>query len=485
MSLEQWQPVIGLELHVQLATKSKIFSGAAIAYGAEPNRQACALDLGMPGTLPVLNGEAVRMAIMLGHAIGGRIADECVFARKNYFYPDLPKGYQISQYEQPIVAGGGIEIEGDDGKRRRIGMVRAHLEEDAGKSIHDLYRGMTAIDLNRAGTPLIEIVSEPELHSAAEAVALMRELYLLVVYLGICDGNLQEGSFRCDANVSVRPRGSSELGVRAEIKNMNSFRFVERAIDYEIHRQVHRLESGAQVIQETRLYDSARNETRSMRSKEEAEDYRYFPDPDLLPLGIERELSTRIRDALPELPAARRRRYRKELGLGSEEIEQLIAHPPLAAFFEAVVASAPGVRPKRCANWVLVELSGALHKLGLELDQSPISAPMLAGLVSRIGDGTISGKIAKAVFEGMLAGEGDADQIIAARGLRQISDSGAIREVVRGILADSPAQVEQYRGGEAKVLNYFVGQVMQATRGQANPGQVRSILSEELAQEED
>ncbi len=481
--MDHWQPVIGLELHVQLKTRSKIFSAAATAYGAEVNRQACALDLGMPGTLPVLNGEAVEMAIKLGHAIGGKIAPECVFARKNYFYPDLPKGYQISQFEQPIVAGGTVEIDGDDGAPRKIGIVRAHLEEDAGKSVHDLFRGRSGIDLNRAGTPLIEIVTEPELHTAREAVALMRELYTLVMYLDICDGNLAEGSFRCDANVSVRPRESTKLGTRAEIKNINSFRFVERAIDYEIHRQIHRLESGEQIVQETRLYDADKNETRSMRGKEEAEDYRYFPDPDLLPLRIDPAASERIRAGIPELPAGKRRRYRDELALSAEDVHQLVAHPRLAEFFEAVVAAAPGVEPKRCANWVVVELMGALHKRDLDIDSSPVSASMMAGLLARIADGTISGKLAKSVFEGMLSGEGDADQVIAARGLRQISDSDAIRDVIRGILADSEEQIAQYRNGEAKVLNYFVGQVMRATRGQANPGQVRKILTEELDNE--
>ncbi len=479
MSIDQWEAVIGLEIHVQLKTESKIFSGSSTAYGADPNRQASALDLGMPGTLPVLNGEAVRMAVAFGLAIGAQIAPSCVFARKNYFYPDLPKGYQISQYEDPIVAGGSLDIVTDSGARS-IRVTRAHLEEDAGKSIHDLFRGHSAIDLNRAGTPLLEVVSEPDMHTPAEAVAYMKAMHTLVRSLDICDGNLQEGSFRCDANVSVRPKGSSKLGTRAEIKNMNSFRFVERAIDHEIHRQVHRLESGQEVVQETRLYDSDKNETRSMRSKEEAEDYRYFPDPDLLPVTVDEVLIDEIRVQMPELPQARRARYENELKLGAEEALQLTDDPELVAYFEATLEAGGKLPPKRVANWILGELQGALNRADLAMEASPVSPTQLADLLGRVEDGTLSGKLGKQVFEALFAGEGEVDAIIEARGLRQISDSSAIEAVIDEVIASSPDQVAQYRGGEAKVFNYFVGQVMKATRGQANPGQVQKTLKEKL-----
>ncbi|MEM7704226.1 MAG: Asp-tRNA(Asn)/Glu-tRNA(Gln) amidotransferase subunit GatB [Pseudomonadota bacterium] len=479
MSIDQWEAVIGLEIHVQLKTESKIFSGSSIAYGADPNRQASAIDLGMPGTLPVLNAEAVRMAVAFGLSIGAEIAPSCVFARKNYFYPDLPKGYQISQYEAPIVAGGTLDIVADN-EARSIRVTRAHLEEDAGKSIHDLFRGHTAIDLNRAGTALLEVVSEPDMHTPAEAVAYMKAMHTLVRSLDLCDGNLQEGSFRCDANVSVRPKGSTTLGTRAEIKNMNSFRFVERAIDHEIHRQVHRLESGKAVVQETRLYDSDKNETRSMRSKEEAEDYRYFPDPDLLPVTVDELLIDEIRVQMPELPKARRARYESELKLGAEEALQLTDDPELVAYFEATLEAGTELPPKRVANWILGELQGALNRADLTMENAPVSPSQLAELLGRIEDGTLSGKLGKQVFEGLFAGEGEVDAIIEARGLRQISDSSAIEAVIDEVIASSPDQVAQYRGGEAKVFNYFVGQVMKATRGQANPGQVQKTLKEKL-----
>ncbi|MEM1092141.1 MAG: Asp-tRNA(Asn)/Glu-tRNA(Gln) amidotransferase subunit GatB [Pseudomonadota bacterium] len=479
MSFDQWEAVIGLEIHVQLKTESKIFSGSSIAYGADPNRQASAIDLGMPGTLPVLNAEAVRMAVAFGLAIGAEIAPSCVFARKNYFYPDLPKGYQISQYEAPIVAGGTLDIVADN-EARSIRVTRAHLEEDAGKSIHDLFRGHTAIDLNRAGTALLEVVSEPDMHTPAEAVAYMKAMHTLVRSLDICDGNLQEGSFRCDANVSVRPKGSTTLGTRAEIKNMNSFRFVERAIDHEIHRQVHRLESGKAVVQETRLYDSDKNETRSMRSKEEAEDYRYFPDPDLLPVTVDEVLIDEIRVQMPELPQARRARYEDELKLGADEALQLTDDPELVAYFEATLEAGTELPPRRVANWILGELQGALNRADLTMENAPVSPSQLAELLGRIEDGTLSGKLGKQVFEGLFAGEGEVDAIIEARGLRQISDSSAIEAVIDEVIASSPDQVAQYRGGEAKVFNYFVGQVMKATRGQANPGQVQKTLKEKL-----
>jgi aspartyl-tRNA(Asn)/glutamyl-tRNA(Gln) amidotransferase subunit B len=477
---QQWEPVIGLEIHIQLATKSKIFCGSSTAYGAAPNTQASALDLGMPGTLPVLNREVLNMAIRFGLAIGARIATRSVFARKNYFYPDLPKGYQITQFELPIVGRGELQIDLDDGSSKSVGITRAHLEEDAGKSVHEGLRGHTGVDLNRAGTPLLELVSEPEMFSAREAVAFMRKVHTLVRYLGICDGNMQEGSFRCDANVSVRPQGQRELGTRAELKNINSFRFVERAIDYEIHRQVHLLESGAKIVQETRLYDSDRNETRSMRSKEEAEDYRYFPDPDLLPVIIETSLLDEISASIPELPDARKQRFMQVLGLGQDDAVTLTTTPELADWFEQALAEAGG-QARVCANWVLVELTGALHKAALGLADSPVSPSDLAGLLKRLHDGTISGKIAKMVFDAMFNGEGSADAIIEARGLKQITDTSMIETVVDQVLASHPEQIEQYRSGDVKVFNFFVGQVMKETRGKANPSQLREMLQLKLS----
>ncbi len=474
-----WEPVIGLEIHTQLATKSKIFSGASTAYGAPPNTQACAVDLGLPGVLPVLNAAAVDMAIKFGLAIEARIAPVSVFARKNYFYPDLPKGYQISQYELPIVEHGRVVIELEDGEEKVIGVTRAHLEEDAGKSLHEDFHGMTGIDLNRAGTPLLEIVSEPDLRSAREAVAYMKKIHSLVRYLEISDGNMQEGSFRCDANVSVRPRGSKEFGTRTEIKNVNSFRFIERAINYEIERQIEILEAGGQVVQETRLYDAARNETRSMRSKEEAMDYRYFPDPDLLPLEVTAEHIERVRATLPELPDAKRHRFMEEYGLSAYDAGVLTASRELADYYEEVARLCG--EAKLAANWVMGELSGFLNKENRDITDSPVSAAMLAGMLKRILDETISGKIAKEVFEAMWNGEGDADTVIEKRGLKQITDTGAIEAIIDEVISANPRQVEQYRAGKEKLIGFFVGQVMKATGGKANPAQVNALLKKKLA----
>jgi len=474
-----WEPVIGLEIHAQLATRSKIFSGAPTAYGAPPNTQACAVDLGLPGVLPVLNREAVRMAVRFGLAIEARVSRRSVFARKNYFYPDLPKGYQISQYELPIVAAGHIEIALEDGETKRVGITRAHLEEDAGKSLHEDFHGMSGIDLNRAGTPLLEIVSEPELRSAKEAVAYMRKIHTLVRYLGISDGNMQEGSFRCDANVSVRRRGDLRLGTRAEVKNLNSFRFVERAICHEIERQIALLEAGGTVVLETRLYDPDRDETRPMREKEEANDYRYFPDPDLLPLVLSEDFIEAQRADLPELPDAKRQRFIAQYGLPAYDAAVLCASRELADFYEGAVAASGG-QAKPCANWVMVEVLGALNRDGKEIGQCPINPRMLGGLVRRITDGTISGKIAKEVFEAMWQGEGDADAVIEARGLKQISDDSAIAALIDEVLRDNPTQVAQYRQGKEQVLAFFVGQVMKKSRGKANPQRLNALLREKL-----
>ncbi len=474
----EWQPVIGLEIHLQLATRSKIFSGAATAYGAAPNTQACAIDLGMPGVLPVLNAEVVRMAVKLGLALEAEIAPRSVFARKNYFYPDLPKGYQISQYELPVVGAGHLYIDLEDGETKRVGITRAHLEEDAGKSMHEGFQAVTAVDLNRAGTPLVEVVSEPDLRSAREAVAYMKKLHALVRYLEICDGNMQEGSFRCDANVSVHRPGTA-FGTRAEIKNLNSFRFVEQAINHEIERQIDLLESGGTVVQETRLYDPDRRETRSMRVKEEANDYRYFPDPDLLPLEVDAALIEQMRATLPELPDIRRARFVEQYGLPGYDAGVLTASRESADYFEAVV-QAVGEDPKLCANWVMGELAGALNRQGLEIADSPIDPQQLAGLLARLRDGTISGRGAKDVFEGMWAGEGDADTVIEARGLKQVSDSGALEAMVDEVIAANPGQVEQYRAGKDKLFGFFVGQVMKASRGKANPQLVNDLIRRKL-----
>ncbi len=474
-----WEAVIGLEVHVQLATHSKIFSGAANHFGAEPNSQACLIDLGMPGVLPVLNEAAVRMAVLFGLGINAEINRRSIFARKNYFYPDLPKGYQISQYEIPIVGAGSLDIRVGNEAPRRIGVTRAHLEEDAGKSLHEDFHGMTGIDLNRAGTPLLEIVSEPELRSAAEAVAYLKVVHSLIRYLGISDGNMAEGSMRCDANVSIRPRGATELGTRTEIKNVNSFRFVEKAIEYEIERQVDVLESGGRITQETRLYDSDRNETRPMRSKEEANDYRYFPDPDLLPVVIDEAYITALRDTLPELPRQKQERFTSELGLSAYDAEVLSASRDLANFFEETAELAGDA--KLAANWVMGEVSAHLNRDELDITSTPVSAATLAGLLLRIRDNTISGKIAKSVFEKMWAGEGSADAIIEKEGLRQVTDSGAIEAMVDEVIAANPEQVEQYRSGKDKVFGFFVGQIMKASRGKANPAQVNELLRKKLA----
>jgi aspartyl-tRNA(Asn)/glutamyl-tRNA(Gln) amidotransferase subunit B len=480
--MDGWESVIGLEIHAQLATRSKIFSGASTAYGAAPNTQACAVDLGLPGVLPVLNREAVRMAIRFGVAIDAQIDHKSVFARKNYFYPDLPKGYQISQLEHPVVGKGSIAISPAEDEHMIIGITRAHLEEDAGKSIHDLFPEQTGIDLNRAGTPLLEIVSDPDMRSAKEAVAYARKIHSLVRYLEICDGNMQEGSFRCDANVSVRRLGDDKLGTRAEIKNINSFRFLERAINHEIERQVDLIEDGGKVVQETRLYDSERDETRSMRSKEEANDYRYFPDPDLLPVSISDADIAEIRAALPELPEQKKQRYIDELGLSDYNAELLTANRDTALYFEAAhtAADADAEFAATLANWILGDLAGALNKAGIDITESPIAPAALAQLVARIADNTISGKIAKQVFDAMWQGEGGADDIIEARGLRQITDSGAIETLIDAVIAANPEQVEQFRAGKEKVLGFFVGQVMQQSRGKANPGQVNTMLRDKL-----
>ncbi len=475
-----WEVVIGLEVHAQLRTRSKIFSGASTAYGAAPNTQACAVDLGLPGVLPVLNREAVRMAVSFGLAIGAQVASRSVFARKNYFYPDLPKGYQISQYELPIVGRGALQISLPDGAARTVGITRAHLEEDAGKSLHGEVHGGTGIDLNRAGTPLLEIVSEPDLRSAAEAVAYLRRIRTLVQYLEICDGNMQEGSLRCDANVSVRPTGQAALGTRTELKNLNSFRFLEKAIDYEITRQIDLIEAGGAVVQETRLYDADRDETRPMRSKEEANDYRYFPDPDLLPVVIDEAFLDAVRASLPELPDQRRERFVEQFGLSRYDADVLTATRDTADYFEAVVREI-GSEAKLAANWVSGELSGALNRDNRDITASRISAVELGGLLRRVVDQTISGKIAKQVFERMWAGEGDADTVIEGQGLRQITDSDAIEAIIENVLAANPAQVDQYRGGKQQVFGFFVGQVMKQSGGRANPRQVNELLRKKLS----
>jgi aspartyl-tRNA(Asn)/glutamyl-tRNA(Gln) amidotransferase subunit B len=474
-----WETVIGLEIHAQLATRSKIFSGAATAYGAAPNTQASLVDLGFPGVLPVLNGEAVRMAVRFGLAIGARVARHSVFARKNYFYPDLPKGYQISQYELPIVAQGALEIVLDDGSAKRVGITRAHLEEDAGKSLHEGLGGLTGVDLNRAGTPLLEIVSEPDLRSAKEAIAYMKKVHTLVRYLEICDGNMQEGSFRCDANVSVRPKGSEKFGTRAEIKNVNSFRFVEKAIQYEVARQIELIESGGKVVQETRLYDPDKGETRSMRTKEEANDYRYFPDPDLLPLAIDEAFIEQVRGSLPELPDEKAARFSSQYSLSAYDAGVLTSSRELADYYEEVVRAVPR-EPKLAANWVTGELAAALNKANLEVGSGKMPAARLAGLLARIADQTISGKIAKEVFEAMWAGGESADAIIGSKGLKQITDSGAIERAIEEVMARNPGQLAEYRAGKDKLFGFFVGQVMKATQGKANPAQLNELLKKKL-----
>ena len=485
-----WEPVIGLEIHVQLNTDSKIFSGASTQYGAEPNTQACAVDLGLPGVLPVLNYGAVRKAVTFGLAINAQINKRSIFDRKNYFYPDLPKGYQISQFEQPIVGAGKIRLQrtdADDGAAERwINITRAHLEEDAGKSTHDLYSSSTAIDLNRTGTPLLEVVSEPELRSAAEAADYFRQMHALVRYLRICDGNLAEGSMRCDANVSVRPVGQVELGERSEIKNINSFRFVERAIEVEIQRQIDVLEAGGRVERDTRLYDPDRNETRSMRSKELSNDYRYFPDPDLLPLEITQAFIDEVAAELPELPEARQARYQAEHGLSEYDAAWLTKDPDIAEYFEVVTTSSQD--PKLAANWLMGDMSAALNRDDIEIGAAPVSAAQLGQLIARIKDGTISGKIAKGLFENLwqsASANADAsavDAMIAEQGLEQVSDTGELSNIINTLVADNPNQVAQFRAGKEKVLGFFVGQVMKATQGKANPKTVNELLRAALAE---
>jgi aspartyl-tRNA(Asn)/glutamyl-tRNA(Gln) amidotransferase subunit B len=474
-----WEPVIGLEIHVQLATVSKLFSGAATAYGAAPNTQACIVDIGMPGVLPVVNREAVRMAVLFGLAIGADVCRHSVFARKNYFYPDLPKGYQISQYELPIVGRGAITIVLDDGREKRVQITRAHLEEDAGKSLHEDFHGMTGIDLNRAGTPLLEIVSEPDMNSAAEAVAYAKGIHTLVRYLGISDGNMQEGSFRCDANVSVRPVGETSLGTRTEIKNLNSFRFLQRAIGYEINRQIDCLRSNVPVAQETRLYDPDRNETRPMRQKEEANDYRYFPDPDLLPVILEPEYVENLRHSLPELPETRRRRYIERMQLNEQDALLLATNKDLGDYFEAA-AAASGGESRLAANWTIVEIGGALNNTGMGIQHCPVTPARLGGLLKRIADGTVSGRSAKTIFDEMWISGRDADSIISAGGHQRITDAGELERLIDSIIESSPGQVKQYRAGKTKVLGFFVGQVMKETNGKADPKLINELLARKL-----
>jgi aspartyl-tRNA(Asn)/glutamyl-tRNA(Gln) amidotransferase subunit B len=470
-----WEVVIGIETHAQLATQSKIFSGASTAFGAPPNTQVAPVDLALPGTLPVLNRAAVEHAIRFGLAVNATINRRSIFARKNYFYPDLPKGYQISQFEIPIVQGGFVSVHD-----KNIRLTRAHLEEDAGKSLHEAVKDMSGIDLNRAGTPLLEIVSEPDLRGAQEAVAYARALHRLVTWIGICDGNMQEGSFRCDANVSVRRPGES-LGTRCEIKNLNSFRFMEQAIEFEARRQIELLESGGRIEQETRLYDPERDETRSMRSKEDAQDYRYFPDPDLLPLVVTEEEIERIRATLPELPQARRRRFTEQLALPAATAAVLIGDRDLADYFERAIEGAAPALVKQTANWIAGTTSARLNERAIGISAAPVSAAQLRRLMERIADGTISHKMAKEVDDAMWNGEGDADAIIDKRGLKQVSDAGAIEKLVDEVLANNPKQVEDYRAGKDKAFNSLVGQVMKATQGKANPVQVNEVLRRKLA----
>lgn len=474
-----WEVVIGLEIHAQLTTKSKIFSGASTAYGAAPNSQACAIDTGMPGMLPVLNHAVLGKSIMLGLALDAELGMRSVFDRKNYFYPDSPKGYQTTQMDFPIVGQGKLEIELEDGCKKVIGVTRAHLEEDAGKSVHGIVPGQTGIDLNRSGTPLLEIVSDPDMSSAKEAVAYAKKMHELVQYLGVCDGNMQEGSFRVDSNVSVR-RPGEPLGTRAELKNINSFKFIEKAIEIEIERQIELIESGGKVVQETRLYDSEKDVTRSMRTKEEANDYRYFPCPDLLPVIITEADVEAVRVVMPELPDIKRARFVSEFNLSDYDAAVLTGSRAMAEFFEKVVALTDAKDPKLCANWATSGFSAALNRDGLSIENAPVSAEMLAGMISRLIDNSISGKIAKQVFDAMWQGEGSADEIIESKGLKQITDTGAIEALVDEVLANNPDQVESYKGGQEKMMGYFVGQIMKASGGQANPGQVNKLLMAKL-----
>jgi aspartyl-tRNA(Asn)/glutamyl-tRNA(Gln) amidotransferase subunit B len=475
----QWEIVVGLETHTQLTTQSKMFSGASIAFGAAPNTQACVVDLALPGVLPVINRGAVERAIKFGLAVGGTIAPRSVFARKNYFYPDLPKSYQISQYELPVVSGGTLTITTPNGEKV-VHLTRAHLEEDAGKSLHEAFDNFTGIDLNRAGTPLLEIVSEPELRGSQEAVAYAKQLHTLVRWLGICDGNMQEGSFRCDANVSVRRFGDTQFGTRCEIKNLNSFRFMEKAIEYEARRQIEIIEDGGKIIQETRLYDPDKDETRSMRSKEDAQDYRYFPDPDLLPLVIHQEWIDEAKRAMPELPEAMRQRFIAQYGLSPYDANVLADDRDTAEYFDLLVKNS-GADAKLCANWVIGDVASALNESGLSIKSSKVSSEQLAGLMQRISDGTISGKMAKDVFSGMWEENKSADEIIDARGLKQISDIGALEKIIDEIIAANAGQVAEYRAGKEKVFGFFVGKAMKATEGKANPQQLNELLKRKLS----
>ena len=483
----QWEVVIGMETHVQLSTQSKIFSGASIAFGAEPNTQACPVDLALPGTLPVMNRGAVERAIQFGLAVKANIAPLSVFARKNYFYPDLPKGYQISQFEKPVVQGGKLTFmleKNGKPELHSVQLTRAHLEEDAGKSLHEDYHGMSGIDLNRAGTPLLEIVTEPDMRSATEAVAYARALHALVMWLGICDGNMQEGSFRCDANVSVRPVGQKEYGTRCEIKNLNSFRFLEDAINHEVRRQIELIEDGGRVVHATRLYDPDNKETREMRTKEDAQDYRYFPDPDLPPLVISPEWIARVKAALPELPDAMRERFVREYALTEYDAAALTQSKAMAIYFEAVVDKTGKEQAKQCANWLMGDVSSTLNRESVEIDDAPISAAQLAVLLTRITDGTISNKIAKEVFGAMWEAKSDdvnsADKIIESKGLKQISDSGELEKIIDDVLAANAKSVEEFRAGKDKAFNALVGQVMKATKGKGNPTQVNELLHKKL-----
>ena len=475
----QWETVIGLETHAQLSTVSKIFSGAATQFGAAPNVQACAVDIALPGVLPVLNRAAVEKAVRFGLAVGANINRRSVFARKNYFYPDLPKGYQISQYELPVVQGGSLSMMVKGGEKR-VQLTRAHLEEDAGKSLHEDFHGMSGIDLNRAGTPLLEIVTEPDMRSAEEAVAYAKALHALVRWIGICDGNMQEGSFRCDANVSVRPMGAKVLGTRCEVKNLNSFRFLEEAINYEVRRQIDLLADGGRVVQETRLYDPDRKETRSMRSKEDAHDYRYFPDPDLLPLVISAETIEKIRAELPELPQAKRERYLREFDLSDYDAGVLTSSREVADYYEDLIGALGGGY-RLAASWITGELFAALKRAGLEISQSPLGSRQLAGLLQQIQDNVISGKTAKDVFDAMWNGAGEAAAIIAAKGLTQISDAGELEQIIDAVLAANAKSVEEYKAGKEKAFNALIGQAMKATQGKGNPARINAILKKKLA----
>lgn len=475
----RYEVVIGLEVHVQLTTRSKIFCGCSTAFGQSPNSQTCPVCLGLPGALPVLNRQVVEYAIKAGLATNSQIAPRSIFARKNYFYPDLPKGYQISQFELPICEHGWLDIETRDLGRKRVGITRIHMEEDAGKLLHnDNYS--SSVDLNRACTPLLEVVSEPDMRSADEAIAYLKQLHQIVVYLGVCDGNMEEGSFRCDANVSIRPWGQETLGTRAELKNLNSFRFIKQAIEYEVERQIDVIEDGGEVVQETRLYDADQGITRSMRGKEEAHDYRYFPDPDLLPLQVSDTWIDEVRSCLPELPAAKLQRYQEEFGLPEYDAGVLSADRAVAEYFEAVVSLFE--QPKTCSNWVMGEILGALKEKNLTIDQCPVTPELLAGILKRIDDNTISGKIAKTVFEEIWITGKNADQIIDEKGLKQVTDSGAIESIVADVIAANPDQVAEYRGGKEKLMGFFVGQVMQASKGKANPGMANQLLKKKLSE---